>query len=164
MKRRSLAALAVSLLAMSSAFSATFKLPTSTPAATITIPDAWKPEAIDKGVQAQTDDNDVYLSIEATRTEKDMNAIIDGTYAMLKDHKVILDMAHKKEDKFQINGLPADELVMQGQDETGPTMVSITFVTTKDATLVFTYWASPEGDKKHSKELAAIVQSIKAIK
>ena len=87
-------------------FSATFKLPDSAPAATIVIPDAWKPEAIEKGVQAQTADNDVYLSIEATRTEKDMNAIIDGTYAMLKEHKVILDMAHKKEDKFQINGLP----------------------------------------------------------
>ena len=158
------AVLFAALAASSSAFSATFKLPDDKPVVSITIPDSWKPEEIEKGVQGQTADSDVYLSIEITKSEKGMNAIIDGSFSMLKEHKIDLKKGGRKENKFDLNGLPADELLFQGKDEDGPTVVSITFVPVKDTVLVFTYWASPEGDKKHTKELSAIVQSVKAIK
>lgn len=164
MTKLPLAILFASMVASSSAFSATFKLPDDKPVVSITIPDSWKPEEIEKGVQGQTADSDVYLSVETTKNEKGMNAIIDDTFNMLKEHKVTLDTENKKENKFDLNGLPADELLFQGKDEDGPTVVSITFVSAKDTVLVFTYWASPEGDKKHTKELSAIVQSVKAIK
>ena len=34
-----------------------------------------------------------------------------------------------------------------------PTMVSLTFVTIRKAAVVFTYWASVDGNKKHQAEL-----------
>ncbi len=164
MSKLPLALVLASLLAGSPAFAKTFKLPDDKPVVSLTIPDSWKPEEIDKGVQGQTEDSTVFLSAETTKSKEDMGTIIDETFAMLKEHKVVLDNDSKKENKFDINGLPADELLYSGKDEDGATSVSITFVTVNDTILVFTYWASPEGEKKHQKEIASLVQSVKAIK
>ena len=151
--------------AVSPARSATFKLPDGKPVVTLAIPDAWKPEEIARGVRGRTADATVYLSAETTKTEKDMNAIIDGSLATLKEHKVSFDNASKKENKFTINGLPADEMLYEGKSEDGgPTTVSVTFVSLRDGVLVFTYWASTDGEKKHGKEISAIVQSVRALK
>ncbi len=143
---------------------ATFKLPEDRPAVSLALPDAWQPELIDKGVQGQTPDGDVYFSAEITKTVSDMNAIMDGTDAMLKEHKVKLDNASRKESKFDLNGLPADQMIYQARDGKGPAIVSITFVSLKDMVLVVTRWTSPGGEKAHQKELTAVVQSIKALK
>ena len=149
---------------VSSGRGATFKLPEDRPGVSLVVPDAWKPELIDKGVQSQTPDSDVYLSAEITKTVSDWNAIMDETDAMLKEHKVQLDRKSTKESKFDLNGLKADELIYQAKDDRGPALVSITFVNLKDTVLVVTRWTSPEGAKTHQKELTAIMQSIKAIK
>lgn len=140
-----------------------FKLPADKPVASIDIPDAWNPTAIQRGYQTQTADQEVYLSIETTSDEKEMSAIIDETDAMLKSHKVVLNKVNRKDNKFKVNGLPAEELLYNGKDEDGPTMVSITFVTIRKAAVVFTYWASVEGNKKHQDELGKILNSLRAL-
>lgn len=150
--------------AVSCGRAAAFKLPEDRSAISLVIPDAWKPELIDRGVQGQTPDGDMYLSAEITKTVGDMNAIMDGTDAMLKEHKVKLDRTSAKENKYDLNGLKADELAYQAKDEKGPALVSITFVNLKDMVLVVTRWTSPEGAKAHQKEFIAIMQSIKVIK
>ncbi len=140
-----------------------FKLPADKPVAIISIPDSWNPTAIGRGFQTQTADQDVYLSVEATTTEKEMTGIIDETDAMLKTHKVALNKVNVKDNKFKLNGLPAEELLYNGKDEDGPTMVSITFVTVGKAAVVFTYWASVEGNKKHQEELGKILNSLRPL-
>ena len=141
-----------------------FRLPDAKPVATVNIPDSWKPVPIEKGVQGQTADNSVYLSVETTDSAQGMTAIIDDTFAVLKEHSVDLDHHVKKENKFLINGLAADELLYDGKDQDGPTMVSITFVNVGKTTLVLTYWASTEGTKKHQSEVGKILATIKAFK
>ena len=141
-----------------------FRLPDAKPVATINVPDSWKPVPIEKGVQGQTADNSVYLSVETTETSAGMSEIIDDTFAVLKEHEVDLDHHVKKENKFLINGLPADELLYDGKDEDGPTMVSITFVNIGKTTLVLTYWASTDGTKKHQAEVGKVLATIKAVK
>ena len=141
-----------------------FRLPDARPVATVNIPDSWKPVPIEKGVQGQTADNSVYLSVETTETAQGMSAIIDDTFAVLKEHGVDLDHHVKKENKFLINGLPADELLYDGKDEDGPTMVSITFVNIGKTTLVLTYWASTEGTKKHQSEVGKVLATVKAVR
>src|SRR4051812_6415137 len=69
--------------------------------AQVTIPDSWDPEEFENGVAAQSDDDAVYLSLAAVGTEKGMNAEIDDTFEMLKEHKVELDQSTKKENKFK---------------------------------------------------------------
>ena len=140
-----------------------YKLPADKPTVAIDIPDSWAPAAIERGYQTQTADQDVYLSIEMTANEKEMQAVIDETDTMLKSHKVVLDKPNRKDNKFKLNGLPAEEILYNGHDEDGPTMVSITFVTVRKSALVLTYWASVNGNKKHQAELGKILNSIRLL-
>jgi len=144
------------------AFAKTLKPPNDDFAvATIDVPDSWKPEAIDNGFEAESSDMAVYLSAVVVGTEKSLNAEIADTFKYLKEHKVELDESTKKEQKFTVNGVEASELVYQGKDEDGPATISIALVPINNKLVIFTYWASTEEEKKHSKEVGAIVTSLK---
>jgi len=141
----------------------TLKVPSDEfPMATIDIPDSWEPEEVNNGVAGTSEDGAVYLSVVAVGNDKGMKAELDDTFAMLKEHDVELNQESKKENKFKINGLDAEEMVFQGKDEDGAASVSITFVTIKDKLLVLTYWVSSEEEKKHQDEVAKIIGSLKA--
>lgn len=145
-----------------SAHAKTLKVPNDDFAiASIDIPDSWDPDEINNGVAGTSDDGAVYLAVVAVGSEKGMNAEIDDTFAMLKEHNVELDKDSKKENKFKINGLDAEELLFQGKDEDGPAAVSITLVPIKDKVVVLTYWVSTEDEKKHQEEVGKILKSLK---
>ena len=154
----------ISALSLFSAQAKTFKVPSDDFAiASIDIPDSWDPDEINNGVAGTSDDGAVYLAVVAVGSEKGMNAEIDDTFAMLKEHNVELDQATKKENKFKINNLDAEEMLYQGKDEDGPAAVSITFVTIKDKLVVLTYWVSTADEKKHQEEVGKIIRSLKPI-
>lgn len=156
-------ALALALLTITATEAKTLKVPNDEfPIASIDIPDSWEPDEVNNGVAGTSDDGAVYLSVVAVGSEKGMKAELDDTFAMLKEHDVELKQDSKKENKFKINGLDAEEMIFQGEDEDGPASVSITFVTIKDKLLVITYWVSTEDEKKHSEEVGKIVNSLKA--
>ena len=129
--------------------------------ASIDIPDSWDPEEITNGAAGTSDDEAVYLAVVAVGNEKGMDAEINDTFAMLKEHNVELDQASKKTNKFKINDLDAEEMLFQGKDEDGPAAVSITFVPIKDKVIVLTYWVSTADEKKHQEEVTKILKSLK---
>jgi len=162
MTKTLLTLLTVASLSAISAQAKTMKVPNDEFAiASINIPDDWDQEEINNGVAGTSDDGAVYLAVVAVGNDKGMNAEIEDTFAMLKEHDVELDQASKKENKFKINDLDAEEMLFQGKDEDGPAAVSITFVPIKDKVVVLTYWVSTEDEKKHSDEVAKIVKSLK---
>jgi hypothetical protein len=162
MTKTLLTLLTIASLSAISAQAKTMKVPNDEFAiASINIPDDWDQEEINNGVAGTSDDGAVYLAVVAVGNEQGMNAEIEDTFAMLKEHDVELDQASKKENKFKINDLDAEEMLFQGKDEDGPAAVSITFVPIKDKVVVLTYWVSTEDEKKHSEEVAKIVQSLK---
>src|SRR5205823_3012341 len=96
----------LSLLAATSAFAKTLKLPGDEfPIASIAFPDDWAPEEVTNGVAGQSPDTAVYLAAVAVGSEKGMNAELEDTFAMLEEHKVELDKSTKKENKFKLNGV-----------------------------------------------------------
>ena len=152
-------------LGVISAHAKTMKLPNDDFAiASINIPDSWEPEEVTNGVAGNSPDKAVYLSVVAVGSEKGMKAEIDDTFEMLKEHNVELDEKSKKENKFKINGLDAEELLYQGKDEDGAAGISITFVTMKDKLIIMTYWVSTAEEKKHQEEVGKIVNSLYALK
>lgn len=160
-----LALFAVASLITFSAEAKTMKLPNDDfGIASIDIPDSWEPEEITNGVAGTSPDKAVYLAIVAVGSDKGMKAEIDDTFEMLKEHKVVLDESSKKENKFKINDLDAQELLYQGKDEDGPTAVSIVFVPIKDKLIIMTYWVSTEDEEKHLPEVGKIVNSLKPAK
>ena len=157
--------LATALLAFSaaSADAKTVKLPNDEFGfAQITIPDSWDPSEVNNGVEATSPDKAVYISAVGVGNEKGMDAEIEDTFSMLKDHNVTLDDSSKKEQKFKINGAEANELVFQGKDEDGPCVVSIVFVPIKNKVVVMTYWVTTSEAEKNSAEVGKIANSIKA--
>lgn len=162
MNKSILTLIVVSSLIAVPTFAKTLKLPNDEFAiASINIPDSWEPEEINNGVASESPDKAVYLAVVAVGNEKGMNAEIDDTFEFLKEHNVELDKATKKEGKFKINNLEAEELTFQGKDEEGPTAVSIAFVPVKNKVLVFTYWVSTEDEAKHQEEIGKILKSLK---
>ncbi|MGI8821375.1 MAG: hypothetical protein ACR2ID_10995 [Chthoniobacterales bacterium] len=153
---------AASLGLISVAQARTLKLPNDEfPIASVTIPDDWAQEEVTNGISGTSPDEAVYLAFVAVGNDKGMNAEIDDTFEMLKEQKVVLDQSSKKENKFKINGLEADELLFQGSDEDGPATVSITFVPIADKLVVLTYWVTTSEEKKHSAEVGKIINSLK---
>lgn len=156
--------LLIATLSTVSASAKTMKVPDAESAiASITFPDSWQADEIENGVSGLSPDSAIYMAVVAVENEKGMDAEIEGTFAMLKEHKVELDQSTKKENKFKIGEFDAEELLFQGKDSDGPAAVSITFVTMNDKVVVITYWVSTDEEAKHSEEVGAIVNSIKAL-
>ncbi|MDQ6765830.1 MAG: histidine kinase [Verrucomicrobiota bacterium] len=142
-------------------FAGTHKLPEDKPLATITIPDAWETDDIDAGIEATSDDGEVYLAVETTDAAN-VKAAMDESIKFFKDKGVTVDDSTLKTQEGKIGDMDVVDLSWDGKDEDGPTKVSVTLVAvTKEKGLLLTYWGSPEGEKKHATELRDIAQSIK---
>src|SRR5215211_6326880 len=157
-----LSALVAASLGVLSAHAKTMRIPNEESAiASIDIPDSWDPEEITNGVAGTSEDEAVYLAVVAVGNEKGMDAQIEDTFEMLQEHDVTLDQASKKENKFKINGLDAEEMLFQARAADGDAAVTITFVPMKDKVVVLTYWVAMEDEKKHKDEVGKIVKSVK---
>ena len=162
MKKLSLALLfALALVAPS--FAKTFKIPEEGSFASITIPDDWKSKEIDNGVESQSADDEVYFAVEATDA-KGMDKAIEEAVKYLQGQGVTVDDKTLKQSEGKINGMDGVDITWKGKDKEGDAIISLTILAAKkEKMLLITYWASPEGTKKHDKELGAILQSIKPL-
>jgi hypothetical protein len=162
MKKLSLAVLLALALATPS-FAKTFKVPEEGSFASITIPDDWKSKEIDSGVESQSADDEVYFAVEATDA-KGMDKAIEEAVQYLHEQGVTVDEKSMKQSEGKINGMDGIDVTWSGKDKEGNAIISLTILAAnKDKVLLITYWASPEGTKKHDKELGAILQSIKPV-
>src|SRR3954467_14238344 len=155
--------IAIAFVGAIAADAKTFKLPNDEfSIASIDMPDNWKPKEVDTGVEGQSPDDAVYMSIVAVGSEKGMKAEIDDIFEMLKTRNVTLDESTKTENKFKVGSFDANELLYQGKDEDGPAGISITFVPIKDKLVIITYWVTTSKEKEHQQEVGKIVNSLKA--
>lgn len=161
MKKFAILAVVASLIALP-AFAKTFKLPNDEFAiASIDFPKDWQPEEIDNGAAGQSPDDVVYLAAVAVGSDKGMDAELEDTFTMLKEHKVKLDPSTKKENKFKLHGEEVSELIFHGEDEDGPCSISISFIPIKNKIVVLTYWVNTEKEKEHQEEVGKILNSLK---
>jgi hypothetical protein len=136
-----------------------FKLPNADFAiASIDIPGSWKPEAVDNGVEAQTEDTSFYMSVVAAGSGKG----IQETKDMLKEHKVKIDESTEKSGKGNVNGFETDSVTIKGKDEDGPCTITILLVSIKNKVIIVTYWFTDSELSKHEKEVDAIQKTLKA--
>lgn len=162
MKKLSLALL-FALALLTPSFAKTFKVPEEESFASITIPDDWKSKEIDSGVESQSADNEVYFAVETTDA-KGMDKSIEEAVKYLHEQGVTVDEKSMKQSEGKINGMDGVDVTWSGKDKEGDAIISLTILAAKkDKVLLITYWASPDGTKKHSKELEAILKSIKPL-
>lgn len=160
-----LAFVAIALLGILSVDAKTVKIPDDEDAvASITFPKDWDVEEMEGGYSGDSADDHVFLSAVVVKNETDMNSQIDDVFAMLKEHKVELDASSKKEQKFKLNGLEAEELLFRGKDEDGPCGVSIVFVPVKNNLVILTYWVTTAEEEKHQPAVGKILNSLTPVK
>ena len=162
MKTLSLAFL-LALALVTPSFAKTFKIPDEGSFASITIPDDWDSKEIDKGVESQSADDEVYFAVEATDA-KGMDKSIEEAVEFLKKQGVTIDEKTMKQSEGKVNGMDGVDITWNGKDKEGDAIISLTIIAAKkDKALLITYWASPEGTQKHAKELGAILNSVKPL-
>jgi len=139
----------------------TYELPDANPAISVTLPNAWKPTEVDKGVEATSPDGETYVAIE-TATAKGMEALIDEDIKFLTGQGVTIDKSTQQTHDTSINGIPVSMLHWSGKDKDGPTAVTLgIFGVSDNLIMLMTAWSSPAGDKAHGEELSAILASVK---
>lgn len=160
------ASLVAALLALSPAFASakSYTIPDPNPVAVVTIPDDWDTKVIPRGVESESEDEEVYIAIEVTEW-KDASQSIADTIVWLKGKGIEIDRATEERKSFNLNGMDGVEVKWKGTDSDGPTHVSVTLMQVSETKgLVLTYWASPEGEKDNVPALIEIAKSLKAIR
>src|SRR4030088_274817 len=109
------------------AFAKTFKVPDEGSFASITIPDDWKSKEIDKGVESQSADNEVYFAVEATDA-KGMDKSIEEAVQYLKGQGVTVDEKSMKQTEGKINGMDGIDVTWSGTDKEGAAVISLSIL------------------------------------
>ena len=142
------------------------KLPDQNPVASFTIPASWKPAEYEDGVEAVSDDQSVYIAVEATdlSSQSVIEDAMKASLSYLKKKGVEVDQSTAKQSQAKLNGMDVIDVDWRGKDSEGDCIVSLTVVVvTGSKGLLLTYWASPDREKKNSQELVGILHSIKPI-
>ena len=138
----------------------THKVPSEDPVATVTIPDEWKTDNVEGGIEATSNDGEVYLAIEETDSDS-IKESLDEAVKYLKSKGVTVTESSMKQEEGKLGEMDVVDISWNGKDEDGPAKISLTIVAvTKTRGLLVIYWASPTGEKKHAQALAGIAKSI----
>jgi hypothetical protein len=164
MKKILAAAVLATTLLSSPSFAATLLFPSAAPVAQITIPDAWNPEETDSGIQANSDDDAIYLSIDVATSET-TDKVIEDVFSFLDENGVTVDPATQKQSEDTFNGMKMINLDWSGKDKDGAVSIGVSLVAPKpDKLLVITYWGTKGEQEKHGPELVALINSLKPAK
>lgn len=151
----------------SAAVAGEFKLGTP-PVAVITIPDSWGPSLTDTGVEATSDDGDIYIGVEVTRIEAQNKGLAD---AMLAAFEWVASQGAKLDAPAQpttgnFNTWSGLRSEAKGTDAEGkPTVVEVIGVPVNETTaLVFTGWYVPGAEQRNAETIGKILQSIQPAK
>ncbi len=145
------------------AFAEKVEIPTKGKPLVVEVPDSWDNEEVKRGVELSTEDEEVYLWIEAYDQSQ--------FEAVKKEMGEYLD-----EQGIKVTGEP--KMSAHGADKYGvavldfpatwkgdPTVLRYLIIEPKDAAksrLIVSYWATPAGDKKHDAETQKIIDSFAA--
>jgi len=141
----------------------TFKLGDDKAVAKITIPDSWKPDEIENGVEGTSKDGETYVAAEVVKAKDVEDALTEG-FKFFKKEGVTIDESTLEKKEIKMNGLPAFDIAAKGKDKDGPTHVGLTLVILNRADiLLLTYWGTATGEESNGADLKAIAGSIAPI-
>jgi hypothetical protein len=140
----------------------TAKLTPADTVASLDFPDSWKIASIRRGLQAKSPDEEVYVWAELVPANE-----VD---TVQKEHdeyfeKQKVTMAKADPVGKEVDGRKWAFIDPQSTWKGKPTVIRYIIIDPKVASgkiVVFTYWASPEGDKNYDKEMDGVLNSLRA--
>src|SRR5438270_8763367 len=160
--RKLLFAVAALLCVSGFAAAKTVKLTPSETVAALDFPDSWKISNIKRGLEAKSPDEEVYVWAELVPSDEvdTVQKEHDGYFAKQKVMMAKADPVPK-----DVDGRRWAFIEPQSTWKGKPTLVKYIIINPKvasDKIIVFTYWASPEGDKTYDKEMDGVINSLRA--
>jgi hypothetical protein len=160
--RKLVLALAALLCLPGIALAKTAKLTPEDTVATLDFPDSWKISNIKRGLQAKSPDEEVYVWAELVAS--------DQVDTVQKEHNVYFEkqkvtMSQADPDGKEVDGRKWAFIEPKATYDGKPTVIRYIIINPKVASgkiIVFTYWASPEGDKNYDKEMDGVINSLRA--
>ena len=142
-----------------------FSIPSQDAIATISIPDDWKPNETENGIEMNSPDAGIYVDAEVVKGV-DITSAVAETVKLLTKQGLVIDESSKQQSDSEKNGLKMHDLLFKGKDNDGPTNFSITLIetSTPDKYLMLTFWGSDEAVKANDKILGEISQSVQLTK
>ncbi|WP_331286331.1 hypothetical protein [Methylorubrum populi] len=129
----------------------------------VDIPASWKVTTIDRGIQARTADDEVYLWFESYKPAQ-FTALLGEHNAYFKEQGVkMTGEGQSKEVDFPTYVLKVTEYPATYEGK--PTVLRYLSVVPKAdglRSLLVSYWASPAGDKTYDAQTNAILNSLAA--
>ena len=131
--------------------------------AVVTLPNRWKANEYESGVEATAPNRGAYVAVEAVKIADVETATREGILYFQKQG-IKIDQASMEKRDTTIAGLPAVGMMWRGRDGDGPTNVGMTFVVLNDKQSVLLYiWASDDQMRASNAELKAIADSLKPV-
>lgn len=159
-----LLAFLLALVSGSTAMAKTFQIPENKPAIALDIPNGWGPELTDHGVQAESPDEVVTVFFEVAKSEKQMNSLIDDSFAWLtEEHNLKINANSKVESDLMVGGVKSSKIEFSASSKKfGPAKVGFIFAPVANRLLVITYWVTAkEFTAQHQGVLNQIYSSVK---
>src|SRR5947209_7566610 len=159
---RKLVLLAALLCLPGMVFAKSAKLTADETIAVLEFPDSWKISNIKRGLQAKSRDEEVYVWAELVPSDE-----VDTVQKEHDDYfeKQKVTMAKAEPVPKEVDGRKWAFIEPQSTWKGKPTIVKYIIINPKVASgkiVVFTYWASPEGDKNYDKEMDGVLNSLRA--
>ena len=160
MKKLIIAA-SVALMFASIAHAKQWEIPSNRPVATLDMPNGWKTNETDTGLEGTSDDGAVYFSVDIASPKK-MDGIIDDAAKFLDDQGIKIDTNTQKYSEDKLNGKDIVYISWSGTDKDGPASIGLAVLILDEKTvLVLTYWGTQGEEDKHTPEINKILNSIK---
>ena len=152
---------AAALVLPSSAQAERFNIPANDPVVSIDVPEDWTATQIDKGIELSSEDDEVYIAVEGTPM-KGLVELVTDTITYLNRAGVTVDKSTEKTSEGTVNGFKMNDIGWAGRDQDGDVLVHLMILTiTPTKGVLFTYWASPDGDKEHDAAIRKIIRSVR---
>jgi predicted Zn-dependent protease len=159
---RKLVLLAALLCLPGMVFAKSAKLTADETIAVLEFPDSWKISNIKRGLQAKSPDEEVYVWAELVPSDE-VNTVQKEHDDYFEKQKVT--MAKADPVPKEVDGRKWAFIEPQSTWKGKPTVVKYIIINPGVASgkiVVFTYWASPEGDKNYDKEMDGVLNSLRA--
>lgn len=162
MTRKLIFAIAALLCLPGLALARTAKLTPADTVATMEFPDSWKISTIKRGLQAKSPDEEVYVWAELVAGNE-----VD---TLQKEHdeyfaKQNVTMSKVEPEGKEVDGKKWAFVNPVATYKGDPTVIRYIIINPKvdsGKIIVFTYWASQEGDKNYDKEMDGVINSLRA--
>ena len=157
--------LSTALFGVNAAMAKVFPIPSTDALATVNIPDDWEPTETDNGLEMQSPEGDIYLSIEGVHADKIAKAL-EESVKVLASQGLVIDTASQKTKDSELNGLKIHTFEYTAKDNDGPTEFAVTLVETRtpDRFVLVSAWGTADAQKTNGEALGKIVTSLQLTK